>query len=109
MITYVCLGTNDLARAGRFYDATLGALGYQRYPVFDESDPDIWVGWGPAEPSFWLCKPFDGQPAAAGNGSMVAFDAKSWKQVDEFHFAALRHGGASERVPGLRLHYNPDF
>lgn len=109
MMTYVCLGTNDLARAGCFYDAILGALGYQRYPVSDESDPDIWVGWGSGEPSFWLCKPFDGQPATAGNGSMVAFDAESWKQVDEFHSAALRHGGTSEGAPGLRLHYNPDF
>ena len=31
MFTYICLGTNDLERAVRFYDATLVALGLQRY------------------------------------------------------------------------------
>jgi catechol 2,3-dioxygenase-like lactoylglutathione lyase family enzyme len=110
MITYICLGTNDLARAARFYDAALGALGYARCAVTDESDPEIWVGWGPsAEPSFWLCKPFDEKRASPGNGSMVAFVAKSWKQIDAFHAAALAQGGVSEGAPGLRPRYHPDF
>jgi catechol 2,3-dioxygenase-like lactoylglutathione lyase family enzyme len=109
MMTYICFGTNALIRASRFYDATLGALGHKRYPPSDESDPNIWAGWGPAEPSFWLCKPFDGGPATAGNGSMVAFEAKSWKQVDAFHSAALAQGGTSEGPPALRLQYGPDF
>ena len=30
MFTYVCLGSNDLARAAFFYDATLAALGLRR-------------------------------------------------------------------------------
>ncbi len=30
MLTYVYLGTNDLDRATRFYDATLSALGMKR-------------------------------------------------------------------------------
>ena len=33
MFTYVSLGTSDLARAIRFYDATLGALGHERCEV----------------------------------------------------------------------------
>jgi hypothetical protein len=67
------------------------------------------AGWGPAEPSFWLCKPFDGAPATVGNGSMIAFDPKSWKEVDKFHSVALAHGGNSEGPPALRLQYGPDF
>jgi len=109
MMTYICFGTNDLVRAARFYDAALGALGYKRYPPSEESDPDYWAGWGPAEPSFWVCRPFDGGPATGGNGSMVAFTAKSWKQVDEFHSAALGNGGTSEGTPALRPNYAPDF
>jgi hypothetical protein len=40
---------------------------------------------------------------------MVALQAHSWRQVDEFHAAALSQGGSSEGAPGLRPHYNPDF
>ena len=57
----------------------------------------------------WVCKPFNGQAANAGNGSMVALWAKRWRDVDAFHAAALVHGGTSEGAPGLRLLYNPDF
>ena len=61
------------------------------------------------ELAFWIGKPFDGQPATVGNGGMVAFRARSWKEVDDFHAAALAHGGKSDGAPGLRLHYSPDF
>jgi predicted lactoylglutathione lyase len=57
----------------------------------------------------WVGKPFDNQVASVGNGTMVAFRAASWKEVDEFHAAALANGGRSEGGPGLRAHYNPDF
>jgi catechol 2,3-dioxygenase-like lactoylglutathione lyase family enzyme len=115
MFTYICLGTNDITRATEFYDATLGALGLSRCRVPDESGWEEMVGWGTYEDrgaeelALWLCRPFDGHAATVGNGTMVAFQAKSWKQVDEFHAAALGAGGRSEGAPGLRLHYNADF
>ncbi|MGO8344997.1 hypothetical protein ACC793_37620, partial [Rhizobium ruizarguesonis] len=31
------------------------------------------------------CEPFNGEPASAGNGSMVAFMAKSRAEVDAFY------------------------
>jgi len=61
------------------------------------------------ELALWLCRPFDGEPATVGNGTMVALAAKSWRQVDAFHAAALSQGGTSEGAPGLRPHYQPDF
>ena len=114
MFTYVCLGTNDLARSTRFYDAVLGALGLQRC-ITDEPDMDGIVGWGiyenrgAKEIALWLCRPFDGGAATAGNGTMVALRATSWGEVDHFHAAALAEGGRCEGAPGLRPHYNPDF
>lgn len=115
MFTYISLGTNDLPRATRFYDATLGALGLLRCDTSGESSWDNWVGWGTyenrgqVELALWLCKPFDGQPATPGNGTMVALRATSWQQVDDFHAAAIANGGSSSGEPGLRPQYNADF
>ena len=115
MFTYVCLGSCDLDRSARFYDAALAPLGLKRCDTAGEADWDDWVGWGTyddggrSELALWVCKPFDGRPATAGNGSMVALRATNWAQVDAFHAAALAHGGRSEGAPGLRPQYNPDF
>lgn len=115
MLSYVYFGTNELARAILFYDATLAPLGMQRCATNDPEWDRISAGWGiyedggTRELAFWIGTPFDQQPATIGNGSMVAFSARSWQAVDEFHKAALAHGGQSEGTPGLRLHYAADF
>jgi catechol 2,3-dioxygenase-like lactoylglutathione lyase family enzyme len=115
MFTYVYLGTNDLARAARFYDAIMITLGLSRCDISGEPNWEGVLGWGiyerhgATELALWVGRPFDAGPASAGNGTMVALAAKSWQQVDAFHAAALSHGGTSEGAPGLRPQYNPDF
>jgi catechol 2,3-dioxygenase-like lactoylglutathione lyase family enzyme len=117
MFAYVCLGSNNLERSGRFYDATLGVLGYRRCVTSGESETSWtgWIGWGlyeqegAVQDALWICKPYNGAPATVGNGSMVALWARDWHSVDEFYAQALANGGASEGAPGLRLLYNPDF
>lgn len=115
MLTYVYVGTNDLARATRFYDAALGALGLRRCVTGDPEWDRVSAGWGTYEEgglrelAFWVGKPFNEKEATAGNGTMVAFRATSWKEVEDFHAAALVEGGLSEGVPGLRPRYGADF
>jgi catechol 2,3-dioxygenase-like lactoylglutathione lyase family enzyme len=115
MLSYAYFGTNDLARATRFYDAVLGALGMRRCVTHDPAWDRISAGWGLYEEdgmrelAFWVGLPFDQQPATAGNGAMVAFRAQSWEEVDAFHAAALAQGGVSAGAPGLRTHYSADF
>ena len=115
MLSHFCLGTNDAGRAARFYDAVLGALGLARCEGSDEQGEQEWCGWRvygnqpDRQITLWVCRPFDGRDASAGNGTMVAFDARSWSEVEGFHAAALAHGGSSEGAPGLRPHYYPDF
>jgi catechol 2,3-dioxygenase-like lactoylglutathione lyase family enzyme len=115
MLSYVYFGTNDLGRATRFYDAVLAPLGMPRCVTGDPDWDRVAAGWGiyenggARELGFWIGTPFNQQPATAGNGSMVAFSARSWKSVDDFHAAALVHGGRCDGAPGLRLHYSADF
>jgi len=115
MFSYVCLGTSNLPRAIRFYDAVLATLGAARFDTSSESDPQGWAGYrhsgfeGKGQPFLWVCTPFDQQPATAGNGTMLALTARNWHQVDAFHATALSQGGTSEGSPGLRPTYNVDF
>ena len=115
MFTYVCFGTNDIVRSARFYDAVLSPLGLKRCDTSSEQDWEDWIGWGTyndlgrEEVALWVCKPYNGNAATSGNGTMVALRATTWKQVQDAHDAAVRNGGTSEGAPGLRLQYNPDF
>ncbi len=115
MFAYLCLGTSDMARSTRFYDAVLATLGHARCQTPGEDDGDEWAGWGLYEDmgrvqqALWVCRPFDGNPPVPGNGAMVGLRATSWAAVRAFHAAALANGGTSEGAPGLRPQYNPDF
>lgn len=109
MIGYVTVGADDLARAKRFYAAFLPALGYGL-----EEDPEglSWVlpaapGQTAAAPDFYVKAPFDGRPALAGNGTMIAFQARTQSEVRALHASALSAGGASEGAPGFRAAYGP--
>jgi predicted lactoylglutathione lyase len=99
MIGYVTLGTNDLARAARFYDALLATVGATR---FMESDRFIAWAVSPTTPSLGVTLPFDGKPASVGNGTMVALVVDSRAKVDALHRKARELGGADEGAPGPR-------
>jgi catechol 2,3-dioxygenase-like lactoylglutathione lyase family enzyme len=105
MIAYATVGANDLAASAAFYDAVMGALGAIRY---HENDHSIGYTDAQGQQKLWLCLPYDGQPARAGNGIMVGFSAASRAQVDAFHAAGLAAGGTCEGKPGLR-DYGPNI
>ncbi len=99
MIGYVTLGTNDLARAARFYDAIAAELGVGRM-----MENEQFIAWGKAGggAGIGLTKPYNKEPATVGNGVMVALAAKDRDQVDRLHALALSLGGTDEGAPGLR-------
>lgn len=99
MIGYVTLGTNDLARGAKFYDALAAEMGVPRM-----MESDGLVAWGipGGGAGIGLIKPFDGNAASVGNGVMVALAAKDKEQVHKLHAIALENGGTCEGPPGPR-------
>ena len=99
MIGYVTLGTNDLDRAARFYDALLAEIGAKRMMATER-----FVVWftGPDKAALGLFKPFDGQPATVGNGVMVALQVDSAAKVDALYKRALELGATDEGAAGPR-------
>ncbi len=111
MIAYVTVGANDMDAAKRFYTAILPALEYGltegpeglgfALPVAEGQDVIL--------PDFHVKPTFDGRPASAGNGTMVAFEAQSQAQVIALHAEALAAGGTNEGLPGFRESCGPHF
>ena len=99
MIGYVTLGTNDLPRATAFYDALLAEIGAKRLMEFPNG-----IVWGVSmeQPSLGVMKPYDGQPATRGNGTMVALVVQTPAQVDGLYKKALALGAADEGPAGPR-------
>lgn len=99
MIGYVTIGALDVEKAMPFYDAVLGAIGYERQ-FFDGG----WAGYGlkGQDATTFICPPFDGQAARGGNGVMIAFKGESKEAVQAAHAAALAQGGVDEGAPGPR-------
>ncbi len=97
MIDHTGIGVADVARAARFYDAALGALGYRRVVELPANDGSDGVAYGTDYPQFWLDRfhPHDIK-------QHTAFVAHSRAQVDAFYAAALANGGRDNGAPSLR-------
>jgi len=96
MIAYVTLGSNNIENAELFYSAFLLPLGYQ---LFKEGNGDLSYclpkpgEMTPPLPDVYIKTPFNGKPASAGNGQMIAFEVPSQKNVQSFHSSALKMVG----------------
>ncbi len=99
VVGYVTLGTNDLQRAAKFYDALLAELGAKR-----QMDFGTFIAWGTGSGGAMLAltQPFDKKPATVGNGVMVALQAESKAKVDAVYKMALQLGAKDEGPAGPR-------
>ncbi|HSX56340.1 MAG TPA: VOC family protein [Sphingomonas sp.] len=104
MIHHVSVGTSDVARARRFYDAVLLPLGYRLLGETDRS-----LGYGVTAYTFSVETPVDGAPASAGNGVHICFEARDREAVDAFHRHGVVSGGRDAGVPGLRPEYDANY
>ena len=100
MIGYTTVGTNNFDQAVAFYDALFAELGAGRF-----MQEDTFVAWAvaPDKPAFSVCRPYDGNAATIGNGTMIAFTVDSTDKVDSIHARAMALGATDEGAPGKRM------
>jgi catechol 2,3-dioxygenase-like lactoylglutathione lyase family enzyme len=95
MFTHVMVGSNDLERARRFYDATFVALG-GKHGEMDARGRLIYAHDGSR---LMITKPIDGNPATAANGGTIGIAATNRDQVRAWHAAGTTHGGTAIESP----------
>ena len=99
MYSHNMVGSNDIAKAKTFYDATFKALGGKE-AIQDDKGRLIYMH---NNGIFIVTNPIDGQPASAGNGCTIGFAVDSPEQANAWHEAGMAAGGtAIEDPPGVR-------
>ena len=99
MFSHIMIGSNDIERSKKFYDAVFGAMGAQPGTV----DARGRVAYSHNGGRFMVSKPIDGKPACHANGGTVGFSMSGQEQVDAWHKAGVASGGTSiEDPPGVR-------
>jgi catechol 2,3-dioxygenase-like lactoylglutathione lyase family enzyme len=103
MFSHVMVGSNDIERAKRFYDAVLGTLGAGEPHRDRAATGHDRLFYRHDGNTFCVSEPIDGGDATFANGGTIGFKCDSPEQVHAFHDTAVAHGGTSiEQPPGLR-------
>lgn len=103
MFSHVMVGSNDIERSKRFYDALLALLGAGEPLRNNAKTGQARLFYPHAGSMFCVSEPINGEPATFGNGGTIGFKCNSAEQVKQFHDVAIANGGSSiEAAPGLR-------
>lgn len=98
MYSHMMVGSNDIARSKKFYDATFAAMG-GKAAIQDPKGRLIYMHNGSM---FIVTPPINGEPATHGNGCTIGF-AMTPEQANAWHQAGIDNGGtAIEDPPGVR-------
>jgi catechol 2,3-dioxygenase-like lactoylglutathione lyase family enzyme len=103
MFSHIMVGSKDIERSKRFYDAVLGTLGAGE--PFRNKAPSghARLFYRHDGSSFCVSEPINGEEATFANGGTIGFKCSSPEHVQQFHDTAVAHGGTScEDPPGLR-------
>lgn len=99
MFSHVMVGSNDIARSKKFYDALFAALG-GKPAITDPKGRLIYLHNGGV---FLVTAPIDGKAATGANGGTIGFAAADAAMADAWHAAGVANGGtAIEDPPGVR-------
>src|ERR1051325_3076926 len=99
MFSHIVVGSNDIARSKKFYDAVFTAMGAQ--PGTEDANGRLIYTHNGGR--FMISKPIDGKPASHANGGTIGFSRSSQEQAKAWHDAGVANGGTSiEDPPGVR-------
>ena len=99
MFSHMMVGSNDIDRSKKFYDALFVALG-GKPGIVDPKGRLVYVHDGAV---FLVTKPIDGKPATHANGGTIGFKVSGPEQANAWHAAGVANGGtAVEDPPGVR-------
>ena len=103
MFSHVMVGSSDINRSKRFYDAVLAVLGAGE-PIRNQAPSGhTRLFYRHDGSTFCVAEPINGEAATFANGGTIGFKCNSPEQVKAFHDTAVAHGGLSiEDPPGLR-------
>src|ERR1700732_3858483 len=99
MFSHIMIGSNDIARSKKFYDALFAAIGGQ--PATEDARGRLAYSHNGGR--FMVSKPIDGKPATSANGGTIGFSVGDSKLAEAWHKAGVANGGTSiEDPPGVR-------
>jgi catechol 2,3-dioxygenase-like lactoylglutathione lyase family enzyme len=99
MFSHIMIGSNDIARSKKFYDAVFAALG----AAPGTTDPRGRLIYAHDGGRFMVTPPIDGKPATHANGGTIGFKMASPETGKAWHKAGIDNGGTSiEDPPGPR-------
>ena len=99
MFSHVMVGTNDIDRSKKFYDALFAVVGGKPGKL----DPKGRLLYGHNGGLLMVSKPIDGEPATHANGGTIGFSVAGPEEAEAWHKAGVANGGkAIEEPPGVR-------
>lgn len=99
MFSHMMVGTNDVDRSKKFYDALFASIGAKPGRQDDKGR----LMYAHAGSMFLVTPPIDGQPATHANGGTIGFAVDGPEQAHAWHEAGIAAGGtAIEDAPGVR-------
>ena len=99
MFSHLTIGSNDIERSARFYDALFAVIG-GKPAMRDDRGRLIYAHGGSF---FMVVPPINGEPATHANGGTIGFTVDSAEQAHAWHNAGVANGGTSvEDPPGRR-------
>ena len=94
MFSHVMVGSNDIDRSRKFYDALFGAVGGKP----GVQDPKGRLLYPHNGGLLMVSKPIDGKSASHANGGTIGFAIANPEQADAWHKAGVANGGTAALI-----------